>query len=470
MRRIIIPLSIGIVLLCLSVLAAALGLAGTLAPAPDVLPQNPVYESRDDVPPFDWTVSSFQPRPPEIEAMAAVLLDHETGAVLYEKNPDDILPPASLIKLVVMDAVLDAVDSGRLDPDTDIPIPPAAWSRNAPPRSSLMFLGPGQRASLDDLMLGLAIPSGNDAAVGAALLLNDSVADFVISINRRLSSRGYEKTRMVEPSGYSLENSTTAAEFARFSREYILRHPESLAKYHSVSAFSYPRPENMLPGHHENTIYQQNFNRLLSIMPEADGLKTGTIPSFGYNLAATALRDGRRLVSVVLGVQAESTRAGNDKRAFVSSGLLEYGFNEYTLVEPDLPDPGSVRLYGAEYREVPLYIDAAWAEDGKKIAVPGSLGSKLKTHIRAARRLRGPVAGGTKLGEIVFTVEGQEVFTAPLRTITEAEQAAWWKRLADWALIAWERFQGEAVPLRIDDYMRSSTDPSGPEVADSPRN
>ena len=456
MRRIIIPSVIGAVLLSVSVFTAALGLAGTLTPAPEVLPQKPVSDSRADVPPFDWTASSFQPRPPEIEALAAVLLDHETGAVLYEKNPDDSLPPASLIKLVVMDAVLDAVDSGTLDPDEDIPIPPAAWSRNAPPRSSLMFLGPGQRASLDDLMLGLAIPSGNDAAVGAALLLNDSVEDFVAVMNRRLASRGYEKTRMVEPSGYSLDNSTSAAEFARFCREYILRHPEALEKYHSVPAFSYPRPENMLPGHHENTIYQQNFNRLLSLMPEADGLKTGTIPSFGYNLAATAIRDGRRLVSVVLGVQAESAREGNDRRAMVSRDLLEYGFNGYSLVEADLPDPGSVRLYGSEYREVPLYIDAAWAGEGEKIAVPAGLGDKLRAHLRGARRLRGPVSAGTELGEIVVTADGEEVFTAPLRSLITAEEAVWWKRIADWALIAWERFQGEAVPPGIDDYLRSS--------------
>ena len=159
-----------------------------------------------------------------------------------------VLPPASLIKLVVMDAVLDAVDSGTLDSDKDIPIPPAAWSRNAPPRSSLMFLGPGQRASLDDLMLGLAIPSGNDAAVGAALLLNDSVEDFVAVMNRRLASRGYEKTRMVEPSGYSLDNSTSAAEFARFSREYILRHPEALEKIPFRSGLQLPASGEHAPG------------------------------------------------------------------------------------------------------------------------------------------------------------------------------------------------------------------------------
>jgi len=470
MRRIIIPVIIGIVLICLSVFTAALGLAGTLAPAPEVLPQIPVSESRADVPPFDWTASSFQPQPPEIEALAAVLLDHETGAVLYGKNPDAVLPPASLIKLVAMDAILDAVDSGKLDPHKDIPIPPAAWSRNAPPRSSLMFLGPGQRASLDDLMLGLAIPSGNDAAVGAALLLDDSVEEFVASMNRRLASRGYEKTRMVEPSGYSLDNSTTAAEFARFSREYILRHPEALEKYHSVPAFSYPRPENMLPGHHENTIYQQNFNRLLSIMPEADGLKTGTIPSFGYNLAATARRDGQRLVSVVLGVQGENAREGNEKRALVSSRLLEYGFDAYILIEPELPDPGFVRLYGAEYREVPLYIDAAWAQEGEKIAVPLAFGKKLRSHIRGVRRLRGPVPAGTEMGKIIFTADEKEVFTAPLRTLTGAKKAVWWKRIADWALIVWEKLRGQAVPLSIDDYLDSPEGLTAPEAAGQPRN
>ncbi|WP_319560909.1 D-alanyl-D-alanine carboxypeptidase family protein [Marispirochaeta sp.] len=467
MRRIVILSIVGIVLLTVTVFTAALGVAGTTVSAPEVLSRQPVSGLKADGPPFNWTGSSFQPSAPEIEAMAAVLLDYETGAVLYSLNPDEILPPASLIKLLVMDAILDAVKTGKLDPQADIPIPPAAWSRNAPPRSSLMFLGPGQRASLDDLMLGLAIPSGNDAAVAAALLLDDSVEDFVLSMNRRLSSLGFEKTRMVEPSGYSLDNRTSAEEFARFSRGYIMRHPEAVEKYHSVPAFRYPRLENMLRGHHENTIYQQNFNRLLNIMPEADGLKTGTIPSFGYNLAATAQRNGRRLVSVVLGVQAESTREGNDKRARVSRELLEYGFSEYRLIDPDVPVPGTVRLYGAEYREVPLYIDAAWAREGESFVIPAAFKEKIEAELRVVRRLRGPIPAGAELGRLVYSVHGEELFSVPVRSISGAEQAAWWKQLADCALIVWERVQGEKIPPRVNEYLNPLFTPV---VPDQPRN
>ncbi|WP_169313542.1 D-alanyl-D-alanine carboxypeptidase family protein [Spirochaeta africana] len=409
--------------------------------------------------PDDWADSAFLPPsvPESLDAAAAaVLLDAETGAVLYAHNRDEVMPPASLVKLIVMNALLDEVAEGRLGLYQDIPIPPEAWAQNAPPRSSLMFLGPGQRVSLHELLLGLAIPSGNDAAVAAALLLEDSVPAFVERVNRDLADRGYRYTRLVEPSGYSRDNTTTAEEFARFARSYVLRHPEAIERYHAVRQFGYPQLENLLHGNNEHVIMQQNYNRLLWIMPEADGLKTGTIPSVGFNLAATARRDGRRLIAVVLGVQADTPQEGNNLRAEVSRDLLEYGFREFTAAEPRLPDPGMVRLYGASQPQLPLYIDAPWARQATEggpvpIMVPVELAGSIQAEYEIHRRIRGAVPAGAVLGRIVFTAGGQEVFQAPIRAGDSAAAGRWWQRLRDWFRLLWERLQGQPWPALLYD-------------------
>ncbi|MFW5801506.1 MAG: D-alanyl-D-alanine carboxypeptidase family protein [Spirochaeta sp.] len=409
--------------------------------------------------PFDWTGSSFQPHHPSIDALAAVLLDAETGTVLYAHNRHKVLPPASLVKLPVMYTLLEEVDRGNLDVDADIPIPSQAWAQNAPPHSSLMFLGPGQRASLNDLLLGLAVTSGNDAAVGAALLLDDSVESFVARVNQMLQEMGLQHTRLVEPSGYSRDNTTTADEFARFAREYVRSFPEAIERYHSVRSFGYPRAENLLPGSSEQVIMQQNYNRLLWIMPDADGLKTGTTPSAGYNLAATAERNGRRLISVVLGVQAGNSREGNMKRAEISRDLLEYGFREYVAMPPRLPDPGTVRMYGTAVASMDLYVDAEWAPgdsaegsgEALPLVLPRQLAGSMQAVYEVPRRLRGPVQAGTQVGRVVFTFGEQEVFSAPVRAAQTAAKGPWWRRVLDWFRLWFERLQGTDFPPNSED-------------------
>lgn len=393
---------------------------------------------------IDWTETPYQPDFSGLDARAAVLLEVADGSVLYARNRNEVLPPASIVKLFAMDILLERVKDGELDLDDDIPIPAAAWAQNAPPQSSLMFLGPGQRANVDDLLLGLAVPSGNDAAVAAALLLEDSIDAFVQRVNQGFAAAGYRNTRLVEPSGYSPENTSTAAELARFAREYVQRHPEAIERYHSIRTYGYPQPENLLPGNSEGVVMQQNYNRLLWIMPEADGLKTGTIPEVGYNLAATAERDGRRLIAIVLGVQADNPLVGNRLRAEQARDLLEYGFREYATEGISLPDPGSVRLYGAAAREVGLYIDAPW--HGTPFSIPRGIRERVSAHLELPRRLHGGVTGDAPLGRIIFSVDGRELAAAPLRTEREVPAGAWYQRLLGWLQLLIERIRGNPFP------------------------
>jgi D-alanyl-D-alanine carboxypeptidase (penicillin-binding protein 5/6) len=175
---------------------------------------------------------------PEIISQAAVLIDAATGTLLYYKNPDEAIPPASLTKLMTMHIALKEVKAGRATLDAVINPPPESWAINQPPRSSLMFLAEGQRTNLHDLLLGLAVPSGNDAAVAMALQFAPTVDDFVAMMNREALSLGMTKTHFVEPSGISEFNMTTAREFALFCRFYLRNHPETLQDYHSVLVFA----------------------------------------------------------------------------------------------------------------------------------------------------------------------------------------------------------------------------------------
>ncbi len=396
---------------------------------------------------LDWTghpgAVSFGP----LDARAAVLLDAATGSVLYAQNGDERLPPASLVKIIVVNELLNEVKAGRLSLDQDVPIPTAAWARNAPPHSSLMFLGPGQRASLADILAGLAVPSGNDAAVAAALLLEPTVEAFLARVNGKLAAGGYGATRLADASGYSDDNVTTAMEYARFSRGYLLAHPEAVRLFHSLREFSYPRPENMLGSHRENTITQKSYNLLLSIMPEADGLKTGTTPAAGFNLAATAERGGRRLVAVILGARGDDRMSGHEKRAVLARDLLEYGFTAFTLVKPELPAPGEALLYGSGKRSLPLFLDADWAQG---VAVPAAPVGELSVRLIAERRLWGAVPAGTVLGRAELVLGGRVISSAPLKAAEGATRGGALRRFWDWIRILFERMAGKEKPKTIE--------------------
>ncbi|MDR2048939.1 MAG: serine hydrolase, partial [Treponema sp.] len=213
--------------------------------------------------------------PPEIGSRSAVLVDAATGTVLFSVNPSLRIPPASLTKLMTIHLALNEIAAGRASAD-EILVPPAeSWARNQAPRSSLMFLGRDQRLSLGELLLGLAVPSGNDAAVAVALRFAPSVKAFVSLMNAEAAALGLSSTRFVDPAGISEDNMTTAMDFARFCSFYIAGHPEALVLLHSVAEFSYPLAVNMLSSVRAPTIVQNNHNPLLGRFDGVDGLKTG---------------------------------------------------------------------------------------------------------------------------------------------------------------------------------------------------
>ena len=187
-------------------------------------------ETQQAAPPIEEIaeIQAAAPDAPELGSRAAMVLDAVTGTVLYSKNPDKEISPASLTKLMTIHIALTEVAAGNASLDEVVPLPRQSWGSSQPPRSSLMGLAAGQKVTLGELLLGLAVSSGNDAAVAVALRFAPSVAEFADLMNREAKKFGLTQTHFVEPSGISEYNITTVREFTWFCKEYIRLHPGTL--------------------------------------------------------------------------------------------------------------------------------------------------------------------------------------------------------------------------------------------------
>ena len=361
---------------------------------------------------------------PAIVSEAAVLVDAETGTVLYAKNPHQEISPASLTKLMTMHLVMNEAAAGMISLDDIVPVGRESWAQSQPPRSSLMFLAPGQNVTLREIMLGLAVSSGNDAAVAAALCLAPTVRDFAAMMTVEARRMGLFKTRFVEPSGISEENMTTAAEFAAFCREYLRLHPESLAAFHSVDSFAYPTAANVSEAFRDNpqTIVQANRNALLKTFPGVDGLKTGYIDEAGYNIALTAEREGTRFILVILGAPAQN--GGDRLRDEDGRRLLSWAFDHFKTVRPLIGRIEPARLWKGKANQVELKPAAS-----VDFTAPKDRGRSLWLSTEIADPLIAPLPADYPVGSLVISDEQGELNRVTLFTAAASEKGNIFKRL-----------------------------------------
>lgn len=357
-----------------------------------------------------------QPVPPEVMAESAILLDATTGTVLYEKNADAEWPPASLTKLFTLHMVYRRIEQGAVRLGDKVGITPEAWAARMP-GSSLMFLEPGQRVTVAELMKGLAVCSGNDAAVALARHCAGSVAAFVAEMNQEAKRLGFSRMRFVDPSGLSGRNRVTAREFARFCVQYVRMHPQSLEDLHSVPEMSYPLARNMPPRRpvSTNTIHQYNQNALLMLYEGVDGLKTGFIEESGYNYALTARRGDMRLVAVSLGGPGRSDAEGSRTRSRDGAALLSFGFDNFLDVRPPLPALGPLRVWKSRRRA--LEVEPL---DTPVLTVPRIHLASLARTVRLPASVTAPIARGERVGEIVFFAGETEVGRTALVAAVDA--------------------------------------------------
>lgn len=341
--------------------------------------------------------------PGQVAARGAILLEVATGTTLFEQNANEAIEPASFTKVLTLYLLFEAIQRGNLKMQDEALISDAAWRT----KGSKMFVGLGSRVPLEEIIKGISVVSGNDACVAAAELLSGSVEAFVENMNRKAKQLGMEHSRFMNPHGLPVEGQiTTARDMATLATAYIRKFPEAL-RYHSMREYTY------------NNITQHNRNRLLNKDPSVDGLKTGFVDAAGYHLAATAQREGMRVLAVVMGAETPRIREREAMK------LLNFGFHQFVLVQP-FPEGKpvtTIQLWKAEKDEIGVYPTEAAA-----FVIPRAQKNLLRWEIHNASDVTAPIEINQALGEIVFYVSDQPRRTVDLVSQESVPLAGWFKR------------------------------------------
>jgi len=364
-------------------------------------------------------VAAQVPQAPEVAARGYLLIDMTASQVLAERNADAPAEPASLTKLMTAYVVFTALRDKKVAIDQKLPVSERAWSERKG-GGSLMFIDPKMTPSVDELLKGMIVQSGNDAAVALAEGVAGSVDGFVAMMNRQAQAWGLKNTSFKNVTGLTEAGHTsTARELAVIAQHIIRDFPDRYA-YYSIKEYAF------------NNIRQDNRNLLLRRDPTVDGMKTGYTDAAGYCLIASAQRDfpngKRRLLSVVMGADSMQGRANESQK------LLNWGYTQFD----------AVRLFeaGKAVVTVPVWKGKApearlGSEGALYVAVPKGEGDHLKTAVERTDPLVAPLARGQAVGQLkVTTGAGAAVATVPLVVLEEVPQAGLLGRAWD-ALRLW---------------------------------
>ena len=328
--------------------------------------------------------------PPSVDAGAAVLVEKETGTVLYEQNAHDKLEPASVTKIMTLLLVMEDIDSGALSTEDMVTVSAHAASMGG----SQVYLKEGEQMSVHDLLKAVAVASGNDASVALAEHLAGSEEAFVQRMNQRAAELGMTDTCFVNCTGLPAAGHLTSAyDIALMSRELILNHP-AIREYTTIWMDSLRSGQFQLA----------NTNKLIRFYEGATGLKTGSTDAAGYCLSATAERDGMELIAVVLKCPS------SDVRSAAASSLLNYGFANYTLMDvyPSQALPPVDVLLGESDTVQPVLSTSS------RILVEKSMVDQVTTQLELCQDVEAPVEAGQKLGQMTVWVGDQQLQAIPI--------------------------------------------------------
>ena len=326
---------------------------------------------------------------PEVEAGAAVLMERETGTVLYESHSHDKLEPASVTKIMTLLLVMEAIDGGTVRLEDVITVSSSAAAMGG----SQVYLKEGEQMTVDELLKAVAVVSANDAAVALAEHLAGSEAAFVERMDRRAAELGMKDTNFVNCTGLPAAGHLTSAYDIALMSRALMAHPK-IRDYTTIWM------DTILGGQFQLS----NTNKLVRFYSGCTGLKTGSTDSALYCLSATAEREGMELIAGVL------KSPTSQKRFDGARALLDYGFANYTLLDvgPDeaIP-PVEVRLGEVEQ------VQPILGQSGRILVVKAQL-DQVTTQVRLAEDVEAPVEQGQKLGEVVVLVDGEERQVLPL--------------------------------------------------------
>jgi len=344
---------------------------------------------------------------PTLAAKAFVLRDANTGSLLAASNPDMPVEPASLTKVMTAYLTFEAVKQKRLALTQTLPVSQKAWKVEG----SKMFIDTTMTVTVDELLHGLIIQSGNDAAITLAEGIAGSEELFASLMNKKAAALGMKNSHFVNATGLpDPTHTTTARDLSILANALIRDYPQDYARLYSQKSYTY------------NNITQPNRNRLLFIDPSVDGMKTGHTESAGYCLISSAKRSDFRLISVVLGTTSDNVRAAESQK------LLNFGFQFYESKLIYAADKAITRqkVWKGTESEVDLTVAKP-----VYLTLPQGEYANMKANLRIAKPLEAPLKAHQTVGVVDFSLGGKVVHSVPLVTVHAVEASNIFSRMID---------------------------------------
>ena len=349
------------------------------------------------------------PRAPEIAATSYILIDAKTGHIIVEENADEALPPASLTKIMTAYIAIEEIISGNLSLSDQVHISEKAWRMEG----SKMFVGVNTQVSVEDLLRGIIIQSGNDASVAIAEHIAGSEEAFSDMMNQYGELLGMSSSFFMNSSGLDTElyyNTMSARDLSLLAQASLERHMDYYPIY-AERDFTY------------NDIRQSNRNSLLFRDRNVDGMKTGWTDAAGYCLVASAERDGMRLISVVMGTVSEESRAIETQK------LLTYGFRYFETHK--LYDSNQILTNVPVWSGAQSSVDLGIQEE-VYVTIPRGQAESMRATVDVDEIIRAPLNDGQIMGVVSVTLDNDTVFSGNVIAMQEVEQGGIFKRLIDW--------------------------------------
>ncbi len=329
------------------------------------------------------------PAPIDVGAQQAFLMDYNTGAVLYAKNADQEMTPSSMTKMMTVYLVFQKLAHGDLKLTDTLPVSERAWKQGG----SKMFVMIGSRVSIDDLLQGVIVQSGNDACIVLAQGLAGNEPAFVERMNREAKALGMTHTHFVDSDGWPVPDHYSSAHDLAILADHLIHDFPQYYHYFKEIDFTY------------NRVHQGNRNPLLYTDKSVDGLKTGHTDAGGFGLTVSAVRDGRRLIAVLNGMASSQERA-QDPEALLDWGFRE--FSDYTLLKK-----------GVAVEQAPVWLGRAAAvplvlHQDLVVTLPRSERDQVKVTVDYHGPVPAPVAAGQEIGTVTITAPGVANMVEPL--------------------------------------------------------
>ena len=356
----------------------------------------------------------FTPAAPSIAGTSYFLMDFDSGRVLAEKDPDKRVAPASLTKIMTAYVVFRELKAGHLTLDEKVTVSQNAWETGG----SKMFIEVNKQVSVEDLLQGMIIQSGNDASVALAEHVAGSEQTFAAMMNEQASRLGMVNSNFENATGLPMPNHYSSAHDLALLAQAVIRDFPEYYRWDSQKEFTY------------NNITQKNRNLLLWRDESVDGLKTGYTEDAGYCMVASAKRDDMRLISVVMGTASPNARANE------SQSLLNYGFRFFETHK--LYEAGKVLTEARVRKGETSMLPVGVAED-VYVTVPRKHFNELKAETQVDKAIIAPIKKGDTLGSLNVTLAGEVILTKPLVAMDNIAEGGFFRRLYDAVLVLLER-------------------------------